>query len=164
MDKLQDLVTTYLKQKEQKLLTDIIKALEPLICKKARELSRLAQVEYEDMKQELYIVVLKKISLYDETKGKFITYVFQFLKGDPTDTIAAKVCKKRGGDGKHHFASTISLNTVINEDGEDKETTLEDTVASSNQTREDIEYRDMLNASQKLSKTAMKNILGRSQR
>jgi hypothetical protein len=128
-DDLQKLVEAYLKEANDTILSKIIHQLQPFIGKIARRISELSGVDVDDLKQEMSIVVIKRLANYDITKGKFITYLINTCKGDPTDTLQTMVCKRRGGDGKSKYAATISLNEPLR-DGDD-ELTLAETLLGS---------------------------------
>jgi hypothetical protein len=145
MNNLQELVQEYIEGRNKEVLGQILQLLEPLIRKRAGKLHKLIQEDYEDTKQELYKAIIKHLNRYDPKKGKFITYVFNFInRGDPTDILLSKVCKKRGGDGKRHFSNLpTSLNEVLNEGEDDKNITLEDKIASPINLREEIDDKDI---------------------
>jgi len=142
---LQELVLLYLQSQNNESLAQILLLLRPLIRKKAFKLSQITKVDQSDLEQEMIIVIMSRLKSYDPTKGKFLTYIINTTKGDPTDTMASLVCKKRGGDGKKNFASNISLSHVINNG--DKELTLEDVIPDKKDFRGDIDIelvRDLL--------------------
>jgi len=136
---LQELVLNYLQEQNNETLAQILLLLKPLIKKKAFKLSQLTKVEQADLEQELIIVIMSRLKSYNSSKGKFLTYLINTMKGDPTDTMSTLVCKKRGGDGKKIFASNISLSQPINSGSDDKELILEDVITSGNDFRDDIE-------------------------
>ena len=126
---LQELAISYLQSQNNETLTQILLLLKPLIKKKAYKLSRVTLVDQKDLEQEMVIVIMNRLKSYNPTKGKFLTYLINTTKGDPTDTMSTLVCKKRGGDGKKNFASSISLSHPINKSEGEKEITLEDVVS-----------------------------------
>jgi hypothetical protein len=156
---LQKLVIQYQSNKDNKVLESIIQQLKPFIDKKAIKIARICQSEFKDIRQELIIVLLKRLDKYDSSKCKFLTYLFNSMKGDPTDTLQTMVCKKRGGDGKKMFASSISINQVANEGSEDKEMTLEDKIADPHNIRDEIEQRDIAELIEKVGVVEATRIL-----
>lgn len=138
---LQKLAETYLETKHNNDLTKLLKQIDPLLNHKAYSLAKLSQEEFEDIKQELCIVVMKKLPTYDSTRAKFSTFLNAIMRGDPTDILANKVCRKRGGNGKNMFMSLKSLDAPLNEEG----MTLGDIVPMHKDFREDIYNRDIIN-------------------
>jgi len=126
-DILQDLVDSWMETRDSVILGKIILQLKPFLKTRAEYIRKLTQTEYEDMMQELAIVVMGRLEKYNRSRGKFITYLFNSMRGDPTDTLQRLTKKKRGGDGKSQFLTLISLNSPIRP-GDDG--TLEDFVES----------------------------------
>lgn len=126
-DILQDLVDSWLETRDNVTLGRIITQLNPFLKKRASYISGLTQVEFDDIMQELAIVVMGRLEKYNKNRGKFITYLFNSMRGDPTDTLQRLTKKKRGGDGKSQFLTLTSLNSPIRP-GDDG--TLEDFVES----------------------------------
>lgn len=111
IDQLQTLVEQYLQTKDNKTIERIIVQLKPFLSTRASYISKLARVEFEDIMQELQIVLLQRLQTYNKERGKFITYLYNSMRGDPTDTLQRLCKKKRGGDGKNKYLSPISLHS-----------------------------------------------------
>lgn len=134
---LQSLILTYQRTNDNKLLENIIQALQPFIQKHTVRLLKILPLEFEDIKQELMIVILKRIRTYDAHRGKFLTYLMNTFQGDPTRILSSLKRKKRGGDGNSHYLTVESLQQVINhEEG----TTLEDVLVDESDIQKDINY------------------------
>jgi RNA polymerase sigma factor (sigma-70 family) len=134
---LQELVLKYKETNNGTLLDKIIEVLNPFIYKHTSRLLRLLPIEFDDIKQEVMIVILKRIKTYNSAKGKFLTYLMNTFQGDPTKTLQRLKCKKRGGDGKSHYIILESLQRVINkEDG----TTLEEIIPDKKDILGEINY------------------------
>jgi hypothetical protein len=156
---LQELALAYLQNQSNETLTQILLLLKPFIRKKAFKLSLITKVDQSDLEQEMYIVVMNRLKSYDPTKGKFLTYLINTTKGDPTGTMSTLVCKKRGGDGKKNFASNISLSQPINTGTSDKEITLEDTVTDGKDFRDDVDISLAKDLLKTYSETEVREIL-----
>jgi len=138
---LQEQVLKYLQNNNNETLTQILHLLKPLVINKARKLSKYTLLDMKDLEQDLYIVILKRLKSYNSSKGKFLTYLFNTLRGDPTGNLQSMTRKKRGGNGEHMFASNISLSQpVLGSKGE--ELTLEDMIADPNDPYKQIYLRD----------------------
>jgi len=150
MYQLQKLVIQYQNSKDNKVLELIIAQLKPFLDKKAITIARICQAEFKDIRQELIIVLLKRLEKYDSNKCQFLTYLFNSMKGDPTDTLQTMVCKKRGGDGKKLFMNNISMSQVTNEGSDGNELSLEDKLADPHNIRDQIEQNDLEELIQKV--------------
>ena len=134
---LQELVLKYKETNNSSLLDKIIEILKPFINKHTVRLLKILPIEFDDIKQEIVIVLLKRVKTYDCTRGKFITYLMNTFQGDPTRILQSLKRKKRGGDGLSHYLTLESLQEVVNkEDG----TTLEETLSDTRDTKGEINY------------------------
>jgi len=135
---LQEMVLKYKETNNNRsLLNNILIILQPFIQKQTARLLKILPLEFDDIKQEVMLVIMKRIKTYDSSKGKFLTYITNTLKGDPTNTLQRLKCKKRGGDGISHYLTLKSLQHIINE--EDK-ITLEETIMDEKDSRSEINY------------------------
>jgi len=159
MDKLQSLVNEYLQFKSNELLEKIIILLKPFIKYKAKRISDISKTEFKDIEQELFIVLLKRIKSYDKNKSKFITYLFNSMKGDPTGTLQSLTRKKRGGNGERKFLIPISLSEILNRDSDNKEINFENSLHTSINIRDEIEKKDIRELIEKYGFKRAKEIL-----
>jgi len=156
-DILQLLVEEYLsvseKSKREELFAKIVKQLQPFLSTRARYIVNLVGTDpvnsFEDIMQDLQIVLLQRLEKYSKNRGKFITYMFNSMRGDPTDTLQRMCKKKRGGDGKNKYCLPISLNQFI---GDSEDIELLDTVEDKSESelnhkilREDVAVLDKTN-------------------
>jgi len=135
---LQQLVEEYKRTHDNNMVEAIINQLKPFIYKNAIRLTRMLPLELDDIRQELIIQVLKRLNSYDSQKGKFLTYLTNTFKGDPTDTLQTLVCKKRGGDGKSKYVIPCSIFEGTNNDSGDNELTLADQLSDKKDAHEQI--------------------------
>ena len=156
---LQNLVIAWLNNKNNKILAQILTKLAPLINKKARWLSNKAREDYDDMRQEVIIAVMKRLQSYDITKGKFLTYLINTMRGDPTDILQTKVCKIRGGDGKKLYATPLSLDAPLNTNNDGKEKSLLDCLADWRDPYSKIQEADLKKLLEKYSIKEIRDIL-----
>ena len=112
---LQEAILRYKKTQDPKTLAYICKIIEPFLNKHASRLRRFLPLEFDDIRQELYLVVLKRLKSYNPSKGKFLTYLCNTFKGDPTRILVGLVSKKRGGNGDRQYLSTFSLDDTVKE-------------------------------------------------
>ncbi len=134
---LQSLILQYQRTNDNQLLNRIIETLQPFIQKHTVRLLKILPLEFDDIKQEVMIVILKRIKTYDVHRGKFLTYLMNTFQGDPTRILQSLKRKKRGGDGESHYLTLESLQDVIN--NEDR-ATLEEVILDEKDIREDINY------------------------
>lgn len=155
---LQALVIEYRTTKDNNVLTQIIKLLNPFLSSLAARICELTRSEFDDIMQELVIVLMQRLEKYNPEKSKFLTYIHNSMKGDPTDTLQRMVKIKRGGDGKSKYINHVSLDAPVYDENP---TTLVETLKHpSNNTEEAIFEHDvemLKNDKKKLYKYLTKN-------
>lgn len=112
-DILQDWAEEFIRTQSNEVYTKIFGHLQPFLKTRASYICNLTGEEFDDIMQELAIVLLDRLKKYNPQRGKLITYLFNSMRGDPTDTLQRMTKKKRGGDGKRRYMKTISLNQPV---------------------------------------------------
>jgi len=154
--KLQTLVEEYLKTRDSHTAGKVITQLQPFLKVRAKYICSLTHLEFEDVMQDLAIVVLGRLEKYrPERKAKFLTYLFSAMRGDPTENLQRMVKKKRGGDGKSQYMTLLSLHQPqSNEEGEER--TLQDIQVSNFDPHKEMVFEHDVTQIQNSKKTLYK--------